>query len=301
MVDGFAGPRIWKHSHGPNSFTRDELESYLRDQVIVIYAGYEQGRTFYKDILIKDWFYLCHGNKGKDTGIQLFGTVASGAESFIRRGRRWWKRKYDLKTWRITRSGYLKDKRAWTPGGNSTCRLVPEKELPDFQKKILRPFFNLRVQDLLDKTNLFPERTSNKLPSFSPEFSGHKSYATRGQIESDSVHGIVMSALAANLRKLHVSFANDRPRDLYVFSPNLRMSALFEAKTETSTTSIYQGIGQLMFNGAAESPPPKRVLVLPNAPNSRTRAALMRLGISVLYYRWKRNVPTFEGIHELFR
>ena len=275
----------------------------MQQQVIVIYAGYEQGKTF-KKLMRKtqDWFYLCHGNKGNGNGIQLFGRLASDAKPFTRNGKRWgWKRKYDLKTWRITRSGYLKDKRKWAPGGNSTCQLVPEEDLPEFEKKILVPFFNIRRRDLLDGTKASTEATSTRLPSFSPEFAGHKSYARRGWIETISTHGIVMSALAANLRKLGLRVANDRPRDLYVFSPNLQVSALFEAKTDTSTTSIYQGIGQLMFHGAAQSTPPKRVLVLPNAPKMKTCAALKRLGISVLYYQWKGETPTFKHLSEVFR
>ena len=92
MVDAVERLRIWKHSHGANSFTNEERESYLKEQVIVIYAGYEQGHSFNEKMRKHDWFYLCHGNKGKGNGIQLLGRVASGAKPFRRGAKKWLKR-----------------------------------------------------------------------------------------------------------------------------------------------------------------------------------------------------------------
>jgi hypothetical protein len=71
---------------------------------------------------------------------------------------------------------------------------------------------------------------------------------------------------------------------LFVVSNRGQVQILFEAKTDTGTSSIYGGVGQLMLHGVAESSVPMRVLVLPGAPKLKTRLALKKLGIEVLTY-----------------
>lgn len=74
---------------------------------------------------------------------------------------------------------------------------------------------------------------------------------------------------------------------------------LFEVKTDTNTTSIYTGLGQLMLHGAREDVSPRRILVVPGEPDATTREALMRLGVSVLSYTWKDSSPEFLGLVEV--
>lgn len=80
---------------------------------------------------------------------------------------------------------------------------------------------------------------------FSPEFQGkRKSYPLGGEIEADCLHGSIVNSLAKILRDKQLDFDNDHPRDLFI-KHNGAISVLFEVKTNTSTTSIYGGVGQL--------------------------------------------------------
>jgi hypothetical protein len=131
---------------------------------------------------------------------------------------------------------------------------------------------------------------------FTPEFVGQrKSYRYSGKVESQCNHGLVVSALADSLEKRGLEYANDQVRDLFVVGPD-GISVLFEIKTEVSTSSVYQAVGQLMLNGAAEAKAPKLVLVLPEKPQSQTRKALEKLGIVVLPYAWHEAFPVFHDL-----
>ncbi len=76
-------------------------------------------------------------------------------------------------------------------------------------------------------------------------------------------------------------------------------SFLFEAKTDLSTSNIYGAIGQLMFHGASEDPSPRKILVVPENPDSQTGSILRRLGIEVLQYVWESGEPAFPGLKRL--
>lgn len=132
---------------------------------------------------------------------------------------------------------------------------------------------------------------------FAPEFEGtRQSYETRGRIEANCDHGVIVNQLCAALRERGHEVANDR-RDLFILDGGA-MTHLFEVKTDISTGSIYQGIGQLMFHGATQDPPPRRILVLPVRPDSKTREALKRLGVGVLTYAWNDGGVDFTDLDD---
>jgi hypothetical protein len=87
-----------------------------------------------------DLFYLCYGNN-----IQLLGKVRPERSW----EGKWLGRKYTvLKKRRLETGKYKGHKRGWTPNYNSTCWLVPVEQLHDFEKRILRPYFAVKLTDL---------------------------------------------------------------------------------------------------------------------------------------------------------
>jgi hypothetical protein len=86
-------------------------------------------------------FYLCHGND-----VRLFGRVASG---LLHPTAKWPQRSYDVIRYRLPKAGkYTGPPKWWSPSGNTTCWEVPVDELPEFEKRILIPFFDLRLDSL---------------------------------------------------------------------------------------------------------------------------------------------------------
>lgn len=132
--------------------------------------------------------------------------------------------------------------------------------------------------------------------SFVPEFSGsRRSYSLDATIESQVHHGVVVGALAEAITTAGYTPNNDRPRDMYVASDRSgKMSILFEVKTKTETTDIYQAIGQLMFNGRARQARVKMVFVIPGDLTEGTIGRLDSLGVEILGYRWASGKPVFR-------
>jgi hypothetical protein len=87
----------------------------------------------------------------------------------------------------------------------------------------------------------------------------------------------------------------DQHNDLIVCGKNGRPLVLYEIKTAATSQSVYTGVGQLMLNACANSPAPKRVLVLPGDLNANTSDAIKSIGIEILSYRWKGKRPVFPS------
>jgi hypothetical protein len=152
------------------------------------------------------------------------------------------------------------------------------------------------------KGNAANEPPAPLLPpqEFTPEFSGQRQpYQFASTIESRCDHGAIVNTLARVLEESGLVIGNDASRDLYVSNGHGRMKILFEAKTAVTTSTIYQAIGQLIYHSSAEKPPPKLVMVLPEAPDGRTRGVLEKLGIAVLRVGWQSGVPNFENLGEI--
>ena len=133
---------------------------------------------------------------------------------------------------------------------------------------------------------------------FTPEFEGHRrGYTPAGGIEARCDHGTVVRRLYEALTDAGHKAVNDR-RDLYILAGD-DVTDLFEVKTDLSTTSLYQGVGQLMLHGAALDPLPQRILVIPGQPNNETRQALARLEIAVLVYEWMDAQVEFSRLEDV--
>lgn len=137
--------------------------------------------------------------------------------------------------------------------------------------------------------------------AFTPEFTGRKSYRHTGRVVSVCDHGDVVAELERLAGQHGLKTFNDRQRDLVAYRRSGTRGILFEVKTDTTTSSLYGVIGQLMLHGAAMRPLPHRVLVIPDTPTDQTRDTLATLGITVLTYDWDGSVPVFEAAEDLLR
>ena len=132
--------------------------------------------------------------------------------------------------------------------------------------------------------------------SFQPEFSGRRrSYSVGGTIASNVDHGVVVDALAHEIEKAGYTPRNDRHRDMFVMNDGHNgMPVLFEIKTSTETTDMYQAVGQLMFNGRARQSGVKLVLVVPDELTTDTNRRIQSLDVEVLRYQWQQEKPVFR-------
>ena len=140
---------IWKISHGNDgSFTEEEKEKYLDQGIITVHrdTGRGQGNEFENGIKIGDYFYLCYGN----SGIRLLGKITSEAAQLESKTQGWLYRSYEVVAYsKIPDYQYSAAQKGWTPNYNSTAWRVPRSDYAEFEKNILLPCFDMRVQDLI--------------------------------------------------------------------------------------------------------------------------------------------------------
>ena len=140
---------IWKISHGNDgSFTEEEREKYFDQGIITVHrdTGRGQGNEFENGIKIGDYFYLCYGN----SGIKLLGKITSEAVQLASKTQGWLYRSYEVVAYsKIPDYQYSAAQKGWTPNYNSTAWRVPRNDYAEFEKNILLPCFDMRVQDLI--------------------------------------------------------------------------------------------------------------------------------------------------------
>lgn len=162
--------------------------------------------------------------------------------------------------------------------------------------------FAREVQRIKNGVRTNPPQGPNPIPPpvFNPEFSGRRrGYTVTSPIEADCDHGLIINSLAEELRRRNVIFNRDVNRDLFIYGRQNKIRMLFEAKTEISTSNIYQGIGQLFFHSANQIPRPVLVIVLPGTPNDQTQHVLASLGIDILSFEWNASGPTFLNLERI--
>lgn len=143
---------FWKISHGADSVSDTQFNDYLARKVICMNKNtnsvgttkMSQGDAF-KNVMKKgDYFYLCRGNS-----ICLLGQIVSDDvfDSTVKQD--WIERPYRVIKESLDKSPYKDVKKWWTPNSNTTCIGVPDKELNLFVDYILKPYFNVDMNDLL--------------------------------------------------------------------------------------------------------------------------------------------------------
>lgn len=164
--------------------------------------------------------------------------------------------------------------------------------------------FAREVQRIKEGTDVLPGAPFHQapLPSFNPEFAGRRrGYTVSSSIEAECNHGLIINSLAEELRHRNLRFNRDQNRDLFIHGDRGSMRVLFEAKTEITTSTIYQGIGQLLFHSAIQNPRPDLVFVLPGRPDTSTQGVLDHLNIRVLSFNWEDNRPVFSNLTQILR
>jgi hypothetical protein len=191
---------------------------------------------------------------------------------------------------------------AWQDGYESETILIgrlDDPKLPIYISHFVKRVYLFKEQVVSGKNHKLIDLIGKK---YSPEFSGQRrNYKHDDIIKSQCNHGLVIDALHDLLETYGWKTANDNQRDLFIYDDAGNIIMLFEAKTDLSTSSIYSGIGQLMYHTAVHDKTPKPVLVVPGEPTPDTAKILNRLGIEILTYKLDEAKVLFSEGSTLFK
>ena len=144
-------PSIWKISHGTESTTyiSDKNRKIFEERNVIV-VNRETKAKVGSNVLQGDYFYLCYGDK-----IQLLGQITSekSVENLEMRDD-WYEYEYRIiARSKDTLSYYKNTEKCWTPNNNSMCIKVDKSDYSLFEKLILKPYFNMTINNLFNGTN----------------------------------------------------------------------------------------------------------------------------------------------------
>ena len=149
-------PALWKISHGAGSRgIPDAVKPILEHRHVVAVHGAtkakgiskkSQGQAFVEEIRQGDYFFLCYGNR-----IQLLGKITTEqAAPNPEMGDGWLEHGYQVVATPLLEVPYTGQAKWWTPNDNSTCVQVGEEDFSLCEELILKPYFGVNVEQLLE-------------------------------------------------------------------------------------------------------------------------------------------------------
>ena len=143
-------PKFWKLSQGTREFELKDIIESINAGLVYVHKDTRgkatSSTTQAEDFIgasIGDYFYLTHGNEG----IYLLGQFVGPANLFSKYGEGWLEREFKFIFASNNSSKYTGEHKWWTPNDNSTFTRVPENEIQLFEKEILIPFFEVKLED----------------------------------------------------------------------------------------------------------------------------------------------------------
>ena len=92
-----------------------------------------------------------------------------------------------------------------------------------------------------------------------------------------------------------VPIGNTHSVDLFILDTAGTPTTLFEVKTDSTSTQVYEAVGQLFFHSAELRAKCKLIAVFPSNISQDIRDAFKTIGIQLLTYNFVNNVPVFES------
>ncbi len=145
-------PTFWKLSHGIANgagFTFEDMLSSIDEKLVYVHrqTGAKVGRTTtqaedFVNANIGDYFYLTHGN----SGIYLLGQFTGPVNYFTKFEDDWMERPFKLIRKAVNIHPYEGQPKWWAPNHNSTFIQIPEVEEELFEELILKPYFDLSLE-----------------------------------------------------------------------------------------------------------------------------------------------------------
>lgn len=167
---------IFKISMSSKDIDDQTFELLLSENKIIVHkdtkskgTSYEkQGDVFVNNMKQGDYFYLCRGN----SRFIAVGRVTSPAEPcFIEDYGKdgWMQRSFELIKDAVYDDKYDGPSKWWTPNNNSTCILIPEKELDKANKLIFMPYFEIKVQKSDNASNVLTDQEKDAKKNMATE------------------------------------------------------------------------------------------------------------------------------------
>jgi len=112
-------------------------------------------------------------------------------------------------------------------------------------------------------------------------------------------HGLIIKDLHDAIIRRGFKSANDLERDLFIANKKGEITSVFEVLTDSSESSIHQGVAHLLLANTNLPERPRLILIIPAAIDQLLEAKLKKVDIDVIVYEWQKEQAVFPGLPAL--
>lgn len=136
--------------------------------------------------------------------------------------------------------------------------------------------------------------------SFREDLIGSEMPLPEDEIVSACDHDLVVSELAAALKRQKIKIGNDMESELFVVDTSEnRISHIFEVVTEAKEKNIMAATGKLLLQTSTAAVNPLAVLVLPADKMTHYEQELQGINICVIGFQWQEEKAIFSGLEKI--
>jgi len=136
--------------------------------------------------------------------------------------------------------------------------------------------------------------------TFREDLIGSEAPLPEDEIISACDHDLIVSELAALLKRQKIKIGNDTESELFtVDSSENRISHIFEIVTDSKEKSVMAATGKLLLQTSVAAVNPLPVLVLPKDKMNYYEPELRRINISAVGFHWQEEKAVFSGLEKI--
>ena len=136
--------------------------------------------------------------------------------------------------------------------------------------------------------------------TFREDLIGSSTPSAEDEIVSACDHDLVVSELAAQLRRQKIKIGNDTESELFTVDPaENRIAHIFEVLTDTKEKNVLAAAAKLLLQTSAAALNPIPVLILPEDNLSHYEQELRRINIFVIGFHWQEEKVVFSGLEKI--
>lgn len=176
---------------------------------------------------------------------------------------------------------------AWMEDGESLTQVAVIGALGSSRFALQAAQFIGKIEKLKSKASFSLQTSLNfSEVSFHEELVGNPPYLPPDELSSACEHGLIISQLAALLRRWKFKVGNDMNHELFLMHPaSNRISHVLAVCADNDEKSVLSAGAKLLLLQSAEASPPSAILIIPEDSMNLYAQQMQRIHIEVLGYR----------------
>ncbi|KZN29045.1 hypothetical protein N480_09765 [Pseudoalteromonas luteoviolacea S2607] len=142
--------KFWKVSHGKGSLNEEEFNWLLDNELLAVHKDTGRGQANLFSEKLNEGDIVCLSRSNEVFALVKVSATGVEPEKLVDTplGNEWLLKPYSVLTFLPEERIYKGKQKGWTPNYNSTCAIVANSDLREFEELILKPFFDVELDEV---------------------------------------------------------------------------------------------------------------------------------------------------------